>query len=61
MSDTRKPRVRHLTQALIDDLDTIFPDRCPNVKDSERAIWVAVGARKVIDFLINEHHQQDQG
>lgn len=36
---------------LVEHLDRVFPDRCPNVGDSEREIWMAVGARKVVEHL----------
>lgn len=32
-------------------LATLFPDRCPRLTDSEREIWMAVGAQGVIKKL----------
>lgn len=32
-------------------LDRLFPLTPPKESDSDRAIWIAVGTRKVIDFL----------
>jgi len=40
------------SQAQIDYLNRIFPDRVPDVDASERDIWIAVGARKVIAKMI---------
>lgn len=38
-------------QELIDYLDQAFPDRCPKIDMPDRAVWMAAGARSVVDFL----------
>ncbi|GGD03366.1 hypothetical protein GTQ45_01940 [Pyruvatibacter mobilis] len=44
---------------LIKALDGRFPDRCPHPDWSDRKIWMAVGARKVVDFLKQQNTQQN--
>jgi hypothetical protein len=34
--------------ATVEWLDALFPERCPDPADSERAVWMAVGARQVV-------------
>jgi len=40
------------TDALILWLDTLYPDKCPNPKDSEREVWMKAGERRVVNTLI---------
>jgi hypothetical protein len=40
-----------ISQELIDYLDAQFPDKCPNISDSKRKIWVGVGASLVVKHL----------
>lgn len=41
----------HIPVAVVDWLSEIFPDKCPSESDSDRAIWIAVGAQQVIRKL----------
>lgn len=45
---------------LIDLLDERFPERCPDPGDSERSIWIAVGARQVVRMLRSLQQQRDE-
>lgn len=45
---TKPPRI---DPAVADWLTSVFPDKCPNETDSDRAIWMSVGAQKVIKKL----------
>lgn len=40
-----------IDEALLDYLKECFPDRCPTLGHTDREIWVAVGAVKVIRHL----------
>jgi hypothetical protein len=46
-------RLPELSVDLIAELDTLFPDRCPDLADSEREVWAKAGERRVISFLID--------
>jgi hypothetical protein len=37
---------------LIDELDKLFPERCPDPEDSEREIWMKAGRRELIRSLL---------
>lgn len=44
---------------MIDMLDRAFPDKCPALAMSDREIWMAVGARRVVEFL-RSRQEEDQ-
>jgi len=43
---------------LLDYLEGAFPDTCPNYKDSDREIWMAVGAVSVVRNLRTIYEEQ---
>jgi hypothetical protein len=55
MADTPIPPI---SKALVDWLNRLFPDRCPNVNMSDRDIWIAAGRADVVRKLAHEHNQQ---
>lgn len=57
MADT-PGTIPHITQAQLDALHRIFPDRCPDPKWSEREVWMAVGAAMVIRKMEYEFDRQ---
>jgi hypothetical protein len=44
-------QVPYVDPALLDYLSRVFPDKCPDEADSSRAIWIAVGAQRVVKHL----------
>jgi len=40
-----------LNEEVITELDLRFPDRCPRMDESDRAIWHYAGQRSVVEFL----------
>lgn len=50
-----------LSQALLDALDRLHPERCPDTSDTDREIWVKVGQRKVVRFLHEQFKRQLTG
>jgi len=55
MADTPIPSI---SKALVDWLDRLYPDRCPNPNMLEREVWIAVGRADVVRKLKHEHEQQ---
>jgi hypothetical protein len=49
-----------ISKDLVEFLERLFPDRCPEVSASERAIWTAVGAAGVVRYLRSEMEQQQE-
>lgn len=47
------------TDDLIRLLDEAYPERCPDPKASDRDIWIAVGARQVVRFLLSLQQERD--
>lgn len=33
-------------------LDRLYPDRCPDLKMSDREVWYKAGQRSVVDYLL---------
>ena len=36
---------------LIDELDKIFPNECPDIKLTDREVWFKAGQRSVVQWL----------
>lgn len=43
--------VRGLSPKLLDDLDTLFPERCPETDTADRDIWFYAGKRALVRDL----------
>ena len=41
----------HIELALVEWLTELFPNACPSESDTEREIWMAVGAQRVVRKL----------
>lgn len=44
----------HDTPALIEWLNALYPEKCPNPEDTEREVWMKAGERRVVNQLINK-------
>jgi len=49
-----------ITDELINGLDTVFPQRHPDLSLSDREIWFKAGQRFVVDFLIEQQLRQKE-
>jgi len=49
-----------ISQALVLELDKLFPDRCPTLADPDRLIWVKAGQRAVVRFLQEKLKEQEE-
>ena len=47
-----------ITDELINGLDSVFPQRHPDLSMSEKEIWYKAGQRYVVDFLIEQQLRQ---
>ena len=52
MSDKLKTPI--IKEELIKYLNNLFPDKCPDLKDSEKEIYYKSGQRSVVNHLINQ-------
>lgn len=55
-------RPPEVTAEIVAYLDRIYPNMCPRPADSEREIWMAVGARLVVahmETLLERQHEVD--
>lgn len=49
-----------IEQDLLDYLNELFPNNCPNEMMSDRQIWMAVGSRLVVRKLEQEFEIQNE-
>ncbi len=50
-----------IDEALLKKLDETFPEKCPDINDTERKLWMDVGARQVVRMLRAVYlEQQDE-
>lgn len=53
--------VRGLSRELLDDLDALFPERCPETNAADRDIWFYAGKRALVrDLLLALRHQESE-
>lgn len=45
---------------LVRALQEAFPDRVPELADSDREVWVKVGHQKVVRFLAKKVEEQEE-
>lgn len=58
--DDPELQVPPLDPQLIKALDLRFPSRCPDPADSEREVWMKVGRRQVVDWLVLKFKEQTE-
>ena len=49
-----------ISDELIQALDAVFPDRCPDLSFSDREVWYRAGQRSVVDYLIEQQLRQKE-
>ena len=49
-----------ISQELIDYLDSIFPEKSADLKDTEKEVHYKGGQRSVVNHLINQKQQQEE-
>jgi hypothetical protein len=50
-----------IEEALLKKLDEVFPEKCPDIADEDRAIWMYAGQRQVVRMLRAVYlEQQDE-
>jgi hypothetical protein len=49
-----------ISDELLDYLKAMFPDKCPELTESERQIFYKSGQRSVVQHLINKKQEQEE-
>ena len=60
MANTITRDLPDLSRRLLERLDELYPDKCPDPSDSERDIWIKTGQRKVVNFLRDVYDEQNE-
>lgn len=50
----------NIDNELIKYLEKLFPDKAPDIKDSERTIWFKAGQSSVVSHLIKQKEIEDE-
>ena len=53
----KKPRI---SEEVIKYLDELFPDKWPNLEETEKQVWFKAGQRSVVNHLIKEQKVQEE-
>jgi len=53
-------KVPIIKEELIKYLNSLFPDKCADLKDSEKEIYYKSGQRSVVNHLINQYNIQQE-
>ena len=48
----------HVSKELLEYMNQIFPDRCPDITDPDRKIWVNVGKRETFNHFQRLYKKQ---
>lgn len=57
-------KISSFSDELIEDLDDMFPERCPEPSMSERQIWIYTGKRLLVRMLkagLEATYAEDEG
>lgn len=49
-----------IPEALLLNLEKQWPNRCPDVNDSDREIWISVGVQQVLASLRARYNSQNK-
>jgi len=49
-----------ITDELINSLDSVFPNRHPDLSLTDREVWYRAGQRSVVDYLIEQQLRQKE-
>ena len=49
-----------ITDELINSLDSVFPNKHPDLSLSDREVWYRAGQRFVVDYLIEQQLRQKE-
>lgn len=58
MKDT--PKCPSISKELIDYLEATVPERCPDIRASDREIWLYAGKRDLVRGLIAQFQSQQE-
>lgn len=57
---SRKVEIPILNEELIDYLDSIFPEKCADLNQTEKEIFYQSGQRSVVKHLVEKFKQQKE-
>jgi hypothetical protein len=55
-----KVKIPIIKEELIKYLNSLFPDKCADLKDTDKEIYYKSGQRSVVNHLINQYNIQQE-
>jgi hypothetical protein len=60
MEELSADTLPHIDPKLVEALEKLFPNICPNLLDTEREVWYKAGASSVVTFLAEVLRRQSE-
>jgi hypothetical protein len=60
MEEMSSDTLPHIDPKLVEALEKLFPNICPNLLDTEREVWYKAGASSVVSFLTEVLRRQSE-
>ncbi len=60
MTNSHGIELPYIPPDLLSSLEARYPDRCPDIQDSDRVIWFKAGQRQVVNYLIDQQSRQKE-
>jgi hypothetical protein len=60
MEEMSADTLPHIDPKLVEALEKLFPNICPNLLDTEREVWYKAGASSVVSFLAEVLRRQSE-
>jgi hypothetical protein len=60
MEELSADTLPHIDPKLVEALEKLFPNICPNLLDTEREVWYKAGASSVVSFLAEVLRRQSE-
>jgi hypothetical protein len=57
---SQEQQVPPISAEVIAWLDRLYPEKCPDPKDTEREIWMKAGERRLVRHLRLQHNRQEE-
>jgi hypothetical protein len=58
--DTDDVNLPDLSTALVEALEKLFPDCCPDISLTDRQVWFAAGRADVIKYIREQYRRQNE-
>ena len=54
----KKIKIPEIPESIIEYLDALFPEKCADIKETDREVFFKSGQTSVVNHLISKHKEQ---